>query len=310
MAPLPWVKGLITGEMTNGRIDAKVISRTLGGPERPSNFEDSGADRTVYDTLRQRSVNPFKFQTNGFMGGAIAWILDPFRLKLLPESLLPRLEKFNLLPFAKRMYIALIRNAGAPTIQFCAEPAGGMQENPNIDWLFDQLDEGLELGIYNNDGWLGFILPEEFSCYQEMLDQKQTEWWQIVDPNLARCGYAKIKFLAIGQDTQDGIPGIICPCLTAGEWSFLKVATIELEGEGWMLRDLECRRTPTGWAPLNRAVAGILPRNGLSPMFYRFSREGGLDECGPHFPLSGEVIDYVLSHLSVPLLGPYGLNWL
>lgn len=304
---LPWVQGRIVGRMEDGRITARVVERRQM-EDRPRSFEQSGASREVYERLNRREEG-FEFETFGFMGGAVAWVLPTQNVELLPERWIERLERQNRGPLAETMYVALIRNAGAPTIQFCAEPAGGMPDDPEVDWLYDLLDEGLELGVYNEDGWLGFKLPLAYARYQGQLDQSQNAWWTAVNPGLSRIGYADVSFLPVGTDALDGECGIIVPCFTAGEFSFLKVATLRLEGE-WKLADLECRRTPEGWQALKRKVVGITPREGMSPMLWQFSPEGGLDHCGPHFPLSGETVPAVLSHLSIPLLGPLGLDWL
>ena len=306
---LPWVRGRIKGSMKDGSIIAHVTERQTIYSDRPVNLEASGADLEVYHKLQSRK-GTFEFETYGFLGGAIAWVLPTSRLELLPVDLMPRLQAFNRVPLSENMYAALIRNAGAPTIQFCAEPAGGMPEDAEIDWLFDLLDEGTEIGVYNDNGWLGFLLPINLRRYQTELDKKQAEWWQIVRPDLKCQGYALVTFLSRGRDALDGETGIICPCLTAGEFSFLKVATLELPGSGWKLCDLECRKAGNDWQPLNRTIIGIFPRTNMSPMAYRFSPNGGIDHCGPHFPLSGEVVEYVLSHLSIPLLGPRGFGWL
>ncbi len=308
---LPWVQGLIRGRMQGGRIAAQVVERRLGGPGRPRTFEESGAVREVYERLRARdSSDNFEFETLGFLGGAVAWLLPSRRLALPVGGQRDRLTTFNCEPLSDLMYVALMRNLGAPTIWFCAEPAGGMQEDPEIDWLFDLLDEGLELGVHNSYGWMSYRLPDSLQRYQMALYKKQAEWWNLVRPGFPCIVQSQITFPPVGDDTLDGESGIICPCLPAGEFSFLKVAMLSLEGAGWQLCDLECRRTGKGWQPLNRKVVGILPREEKSPMLYQFGPDGALDQCGPHFPLSGEVVEYVLSHLSIPLLGPHGLDWL
>lgn len=309
---LPWVQGRIVGEMRGGRITAQVVERRLMEGDRPRSLEEAGASREFYEKLRAREED-FDFETFGFMGGAVAWVLPTTGLELLPLNWMDRLERHNGGPLPDQTYVALVRNAGAPTIQFCAEPAGGMQEDPVTDWLFDLLDEGLELGAYDKEGWLAFRLPPGYERYQVQLEEKQAIWWAAVRPDFPPIGFVAAEFLPIGDDTLDGESGIIVPCLAAGEWSFLKTATLHLppRGKGWKVCDLECRRVGDRWEPLNRAVVGITPREGRSPMLWRFSPDGGLDHCGPHFPLAGEeVIESVLSHLSIPLLGPRGLNWL
>lgn len=306
---LPWVQGEISGEMVGGRITARVLSAIKVEGDRPSSFEESGATRSVYERLNSGCEDFFEFTTLGFMGGAVGWVLPTTNLCWLP-NLMERVERHNGAPLPEWTYCALVRNAGAPTIQFCAEPAGGMRDDLETDWLFDLLDEGLELGVYNDEGYAGFRLPSGYEQYQDDFDRKQAEWWGWVEPGIPRSAYVQVEFLPIGRDLLNGEPGTIVPCFTAGEFSFLKTATLKLEGSGWKLRDLECRRTENGWEPLNRRVVGITRSLIQGPMLWQFAREGGLDECGPHFPLSGEVVEYVLSHLSIPLLGPNGLDWL
>ncbi len=307
---LPWVQGTIVGQMSSGAIEAQVTNRVQMLGDRPRNFEESGADHKVYQQLAHRGPD-FHFETKGFMGGAVAWILNTENMFWLEENRqMDNVRAFNgAAVFPDQAYVALVRNAGAPTIQFCAEPAGGMCEDPEIDWLFDLLDEGLELGVYNDEGYVGFVLPAGYERYQEALYKTQWEWWQRVQPGIGMVEAAQIEFLPVGRDVLDEEPGIIVPCFTAGEFSFIKTATLKLEGQ-WKFRDLECRRSGTDWVPLNRAVAAITPHPLGPPMYWRFSRQGGLDECGPHFPLVTGVADKVLSHLSRPLLMDGGLGWL
>jgi hypothetical protein len=312
---LPWVQGHIVGKMKDGKITCEVISRKQMLGDRPKSLEESGANRKVYERLNARTED-FSFETLGFMGGAVAWVLPTKSLYLFPnEKIKERFLKLyrgtsEELAWAEFILALLIRNTPAPTTWNCGEPAGGMPEDPAIPWILEMIDEGCETGIHSKDGWLGFRYPKEYAQYQQELDRRQAEWWSIVDPKLNRVGWADVKLLDIGQDTLDGEKGIICPCYLAGEFSFIKVATLDLPENNWKLRDLECRKTPNGWIPLNRKVCGIVPRENMSPMLFKFDREGGFDQFDLHFPLSGEVVSYVLSHLSIPLLGKRGLNWL
>lgn len=311
MMALPWVQGDVVGTMDDGAITARVVTRRQMEGGRPKTFEESGADLLAYQRLNRRG-NDFGFQTKGFMGGAVAWLLKNENLFWREDQLMARVIRHNGgLPLPADSFCALIRNAGAPTIQFCAEPAGGMCEDPQVDWLFHLLEEGLELGVYSDDGYAGFMLPHGYEQYQEALDIKQADWWSIVQPGIQMSARAEIEFLPIGVDTLNGEAGIIVPCFAAGEFSFIKAATLHLGGRGgWKLCDLECHKAATGWVPLNRAVACITPSPIGPPMYWRFSRSGGLDECGPHFPIVEGVASVVLSHLSEPLLGEHGLGWL
>lgn len=298
-----WVQTRVTGEiLSDGRIFAQTSDYRGMETSRPrDNFADSGANTEVFDRLRLRI--PGKFETLGFMGGAVSILVQTSALEWLPDHLVAKLEE----KYGKRgeyIYLAEVRNTGAPVIWNVAEPSGGMAEDFNL--AAEQIGEAVEMGVYKEDGWLGFLLPEELQAYQGKLDAEQSLYWNVVCPGFPQTHTAPISFLPYGQDILDNRRGIISAG-PVGDFSLLCIAELQLDGTGWRLRDLECRPgkadlNEPDWVPLNRKIVGITPREGKSPMMYEFAPEGGLDHCGLHMALSGEALEYNISHLSLATL--------
>lgn len=304
-----WVQARVTGEIfSDGRIFAQTSDyRGMETPRPNRDFADFDADAEVFDRLWRRI--PGKFETFGFMGGAVSILVRSSALKRLPTHLMTKLEtKYD--PWGEYTYLAEVRNTGAPVIWNVAEPSGGMAEDFNL--AAEQIGEAVEMGVYKEDGWLGFLLPEELQAYQGKLDAEQTFWWDIVRPGFHRKYQAPIRFLPYGNDSLDGRKGII-PVGPIGDFQLLSIIKLELPGSGWLLLDTECRSgkmdlNEPSWVPLNRKIVGITQREGKSPMLYEFAPEGGLDHCGLHIALSGEALEYNISHLSLATLK--ALKWI
>lgn len=304
--PYKWIRAKVTGEIdSSGRIVVETTDYCGMDTLRPDRIEETGVDPEVFERIRKRT--PGKFETLGFMGGAVSILVEKSSLKLLDRPLLEKLAaKYG--PMGKMMYLAEVRNTAAPVIWNVAEPSGGMAED--FDLSAEQMGEASEMGVYKEDGWLRFILPENMKGYQAKLDAEQNLYWNVLRPGFP-CRYeAPISFLSFGQDTLDGRRGIIFPG-PVGDFQLLSVAELQLEGTGWLLRDLECRPGKPGldepeWVPLDRKIVGITPREGKSPMMYEFAPEGGLDHCGLHMALSCEALEYNVSHLTRATLRTLG----
>lgn len=300
---MKWVQARVTGEIfSDGRIFAQTSDyRGMETPRPNRDFADSGANTEVFDRLRLRI--PGKFETFGFMGGAVSILVRTSALEWLPDHLVAKLEE----KYGRRgeyTYLAEVRNTGAPVIWNVAEPSGGMAEDFNL--AAEQMGEASEMGVYGYNGWLGFILPEDMRDYQAKLDAEQSLYWNAICPEFSKKCLAPISFLPYGQDMLDDRQGIISAG-PVGDFSLLCIAELQLEGTFWRLRDLECRPGKADlnepeWVPLNRKIVGITPREGKSPMLYEFAPEGGLDHCGLHIALSGEALKYNISHLSIATL--------
>lgn len=301
--PYKWIQAVVHGEIdSNGNIIATIAQKVGMNTPRPrERFEDSGADWETFDRLRNRI--PGEFKTPAYMGGATSILVRTKSLKWLPEDLMAKLRvKYG--PLGESTLIAMVRNTGAPTIWNVAEPSGGMAEDFNL--RAEQIGETVEVGVYRRDGWLRFVLEDILSDFQTKIDQEQSLWWAVAKPGLPQKYEAKIRFLPYGLDSLDG-QQVFLVAGPVGDLQILSIAQLALPGSGWLLQDLEARpdlddKDETIWLSLNRKVVGITPREGRSPMLYEFAKEGGLDHCGLHLALSGEALEYNISHLIRPTL--------
>ncbi|MBI4434694.1 hypothetical protein HY635_02665 [Candidatus Uhrbacteria bacterium] len=297
---MAWMQGLVSGTIApNGDITAAISDlRTVEGP-RPTRIEEAGADPEVFDHIRHRV--PGAFRTRGFLGGATA-ILVPFRaLTWLPEPLMERLRvKYGFDRWPDEALVMLVRNTAAPAIQNSAEPAGGMAEDAQL--LAEQLEEIVEVGVCREDGWVRFLLPPELSVYLGRFDGEQRKVWDAVRPDFTRQYEAGLDILPIGRDVLEGRRGVV-RVGPVGDFSFLHIARLDLQGSGWRLFDTECRPGnreggEPEWVALRRIVMVVVPRSGRNPIGFHFSnREGGLHPCGIHVALSGEALELNLTHL-------------
>jgi len=311
-----WVQARIAGIIdSEGKITAHTSNFQGMDTPRPRDFDDSGAARGVFGRLWHYQETgefvPGSFVTLGYMGGATAMLVRTSALELLTKPLTEKLKaKYG--PMGDLMYLAEVRNTGAPTIWNVAEPSGGMAEDFNL--VAEQMSETVELGVYQEDGWLRFLLPVELAECQNRLDEEQRLWWNVVRPDFP-CRYeAQIRFMPIGQDTLDNRPGIIVVG-PVGDFTHQAIAFLDLPDSGWRVLDTENRpgnpeKDEPAWIALNRKIVGVSPRPDKSPIMYEFAAEGGLDHCGLHLALSGEAIEFNISHLSRAVLGPRGLGWL
>lgn len=305
---MAWVKGIVSGEITSdGRIVATTRDLRVMKGQRPGHIHETGATPEVFHRIRQRM--PGAFETHAFLGGAAAFVV-PFRvLALLPEHLMDKLrEKYG--AWGDDAYIALVRNTGAPAVWNAAEPSGGMAETTNL--VLEQLCEMVEVGVYNDRGWVRFRLTEEFADCHGAFDAEQGKWWGIARPGFSSCAHARLEILPVGHDSFNDRPGVLAVG-PVGDFSFTLVVKLHLDGTGWRILDTEARpgKVEAGepqWVALHRQVVAIVPRQGKSPLVLQMTREGILDERGLHFTLDGENRELAISHLSRAVLT--ALGWL
>ena len=307
---MAWVQGLAVGTIAhNGAITATRSELVVREGSRPSTIEGSGADPVMVDRIRRRV--PGDFQTLAFLGGATA-ILVPFRaLTWLPEPLMERLRvKYGFDAWPDEALVMLVRNTAAPAIQNAAEPAGGMAED--TDLLLEQLREIVEVGVYNDHGWASFRLPLELRERQESFDAEQQHAWRIVRSEFPSTHDASLDILPLGTDTLDGRLGIVTVG-PVGDFAFLHLARLHLEGTGWRLLDTEARpgnreRGESKWVALRRTVMVVVPRAGKSPIGFHFGSDGTLHPCGIHVPFSGEAWEHNLTHNGRAAIKALGWN--
>ncbi len=312
-----WVQNLLKVEVTDDRRIVATTLETFGRhSRRPSSLEEAFAELSsdvaeeqmnLYPLLRDRV--PGKYRYYGFMGGAVAMLVESDRLRRLSEPLMAKLADWYGGPWGDLTYLAEVRTTGANSIRNCAEPAGGMAGD--FDLAAEMLGESVELGFYSDYGWVGFVLPEAQAAYQNKLDEEQEHWWNVVMPGLRKNHNAMLEFLDIGSDELDGRRGIVSPG-HVGEFSLVAWAKLHLPGHDWRVLDTESRPGREGepeWVALNRTIVGITTRGkGKAPIAYVMHPDGGVHESALHVILEGENLDRALSHLSLPALR--ALGWL
>lgn len=85
-----WVQAHLEVEITRGqRIIAKTVGLEGKDTRRPATFEESGADWKTYEKLRDRVPGHYRYR--GFMGGAVAMLVESNRLRRLSEPLMQKL---------------------------------------------------------------------------------------------------------------------------------------------------------------------------------------------------------------------------
>lgn len=306
-----WMRARVEGRVgEDGTIAADVVEIEPGEGRPPRRVEDiPGADSAVLDRLQHRV--PGEFSTWCWPGGATAIAAPWDGLLTLGEPLIKRLEeKYG--PWEGTVFLGEVRNTGAPAIWNVAEPSGGMAQRPDL--RLEAMLEIVEMGVYQPDGWAAFnvsALAEE--NYTARVALEQAGWWGRIAPRL-ECGYElALEPLDIGDDRFNGQPGIVS-ARREGDLGFLTGARLMLEpGDDWRLRDLEAHfdEQAKQWRMLDRKIIAVVRRHeNHSPLMFEFAPDGGLDPCGLHVALSGEAVEYNISHLFRQMLGPHGLGWL
>lgn len=305
---MPWLQALMTGIIThNRRILCDTSHPRLMDAPRPKSVAESGADPVALNRIRGRI--PGVFETLGFIGGAVAQLVEFDQLELLPDVQMEKLKtKYG--DWYNRAYLAMVRTTGANAIWNCAEPSGGMAENEHL--VLERLKEGLDLGLYHDDGWVRFQLPPDLAEYQDDLDREQACAWELIRPGLQPIATAEIELLNEGHDTRNGFRGIVTAG-PVGDISHTIITQLRLPRTetGWRVLDAECRpgnpeRGEPDWVPLRRKVVAIVPRHNQSPLMFELDPDGRLHPGGLHLAVEGENRGYVISHLSTAVLETLG----
>lgn len=305
---MPWVKGIVSGRIEDdGRIIAMTRDIEVVQTDKPRTFEESGSDAAVFDRLQRRVAGAF--ETVAHFGGATAVLVRSDALALLSDPLMAKLvQKYGL--WDDTTFIAPVRTTSGGGRWNDAEPCGGMFEGEKDGWPFEWLEETCELGVFREDGWLRFILPEELRSFQEAFDRRQSFWWSVVRPGFSCRHEAPIRFLPIGRDHFDGIHGIITAG-PVGDFAITRIAQLYLEGTGWHFLDTESRpgnrdKGEPEWVPLHRKVVAIVPREGKAPLMLELHPEGHLHPGGLHLAIDGENKELVVTHIGKAVLEALG----
>lgn len=305
---MPWVKGIVSGCIEDdGRIIAMTREIEVVATPKPRTFEESGSDAEAFDRLQRRV--PGEFETVAHFGGATAVLVRFNALALLSDSLMAKLvQKYG--TWGDTAFMAPVRNIAGGGRWNDAEPCGGMFEGEKGGWSFEWLEETCELGVFKDDGWCKFVLPQELSSFQEAFDRQQKFWWSVVRPGFSCRHEAPIQFLPIGKDLFDGVHGIITAG-PVGDFAPTRIAELHLEGLGWRFLDTETMDVNRGkemphYVPLHRKVVAIVPREGKAPLVLELHPEGHLHPGGHHFVLCGENVELCVTHIAKAVLEALG----
>lgn len=307
---MSWVRGVVSVDILgDGSMHACTSELEVVEGQKPLTFEDSGADAEVFDCLRRRE--PGRFETVAYFGGATA-ILVPFgTLSLLSASEMARLDQkfgFAGMPLVGRQALMmLVRNTGAPAQWNCAEPAGGMASD--VDLELEAVKEIVELGVFHDEGWLGFRLAAGSAEHQAALHGEQEEVWGAVNPDLRLTNWTTLHDMSLGQDSLDGRTGIV----SAGPVGDLSLCTVKRIGteprfsDGWRFLDTELHLGSDGEViPLRRKVVAVVPRDDKAPVMFELGPDGRLHVGGVHVVLEGENLELLTSVLAKRVLRVLG----
>lgn len=300
------MQGHVTGTIQeDGSIHLTIANLVPQETPRPRTIEESGANPEMIRRINARVPGPI--DTLGFIGGAVAQLVPLESMELLAGPLMDKLrQKYG--RFGDVAYLTMVRNTAANAIWNTAEPSGGMAECANL--VLDQLKEGCELGVYNDDGWCRLTLPSELAAFQPEFDEEQRFWWNIVNPGFPVGHNGTIEVLPFGHDSRNGQPGI-WKCGPVGDISFTIVTKVNLTGDSFRFLDTESRpgnpaKNEPAWVPLRRKVMAIVPRDGRNPLMLELDPEGRLHSGGLHVVIEGENRQYVISHLSEVVIDALG----
>lgn len=303
---MSWVYAMAKASISpSGDISLRLDDVELRPGRRPIEpTEGFSPNLEALEAIRDRRAG--RWQSPVFVGGATAVLASFCHLDTLSREALDRLwQKYG--PWYDEVVLAAVRNTMAPAIWNVAEPFGGSAEVEDLELA--RVLELAELGLYrrglSGPEWPSFKL---LSGSTEV-NEEQRMVWRALCKDAREVGEVSITGVKYGSDSIADQPCIVSA--GPGDLSivrFARLAPPPLSSDGWCIRDGELDRAGQ---PLNRKMVVIARRpDGKSPIMFEFAPEGGLDPCGLHMALSGEALEYNLSHLTRDVLGTHGLGWL
>jgi len=302
-----WLKGGLLAIVADDRsITATADDLEILPFPKPNMDEDYGQSWNAIAAIRQRI--PGRMGTMAHFGGATAVLVPSRSVARLSEGEMQNWShKFG--GFGNEWMAVLARNAKPRVWTSALSLAGGMFESP--DFLWELLEEMLELGIFNDEGWLRYILPEPIKHLQARFDDAQDFWWNVVRPGFPCIGTVQIESTGIGKDSLNGIQGIFTIGENLGDAAITQVVRVNLSlGTGWRFLDTESvlGTNVQAWFPMRRRPWLIAPRDGRAPVALPLDADGRLDGLGVPFVIDGENITTVITDVTRGALE--GLGWL
>ncbi len=304
-----WLKGRLRVDITPQRdITATADELEILPFPKPNVDQDYGQNPAAIDAIRQRI--PAHIETIAHFGGATAVLVPAQSVALLSEGEMRNWStKFG--GFGPEWMAVLARNAKPRVWTSALSLAGGMFESPSFLW--ELLEEMLELGIFNDEGWLRYLLPDLIKELQAKFDEAQDFWWNVVWPEFPCVGTAQIEPTGLGRDSLNGIKGVFTIGDGLGDAAITQIVFVNLPGTGWRFLDTECTLGKVGdnqhvWIPMSRRPWLIAPRDGRAPVALPLDSDGNLDGLGVPFVIDGENVTTVITDVTRGALE--ALKWL
>lgn len=283
-----YVLGRLVAEVDdNGAINGELTDLTVYEGRRPVKAEDFGADPEQIALLNSRMPRA-KINTLVRPGvGAGITLFSLYTLRLAQEKWM---EKFmmNVKFLKQKAIIGPRRNIRAGGTWLVQDTCAGILEEK--DFIAGAIKEMVEIGFYDVDGWLKYILPVEYSQYQDMLDQEQKSVWQLFGgPDFKPIKEEMVNILK-ARDSLNGFSVILSGEENSGsaEIALLTSISLPIIEKGWLTTDLETGSDDErGEFLLNRKVLVIVERQMKTPIQIGFGDEG-MDLDYPAIAMEGE----------------------
>ncbi len=312
---MPYVLGTATVTIhEDGR--REVVTRDLRVVEgnKPRTLAASGSDPQVWKQLR--AGTPGTYETLAHFGGATGILVPRCALALPDPQFLDQMAgEFGAL--GEEVLLGAVRTGTSAARQFCVDTCGGMFTS--LDWELETLFSMLKILPFNENGWVRLVLPDALAAFQNRFFAQQEHRWEVARPGLFRTqNYeARLTFVPQGNDRFDGESTLVV-FGPLGDCQFIRVARLELEGEGYRFCDGEWRpgKPDIGereLEPLHRQIVATTTAANHPgvPLVLQLHPDGHLHQGGLHYfveesPLSRRL----LSHNPARVLGPHGLSWM
>lgn len=281
--------------LSHGYVGMRIMNTDVRTGVRPKDIgEIIGADQTILEILNSR-VMPLggcvldMYETAFRAGAGCTLIIE--NLDALKWTKASWLEKLRAMygALGSSGIICLIRDLGAPETCLCGDVAAGVAETDDI--VSAALKEIVEIGLYNETGWVRFLVPSEYAQYQGVVDAAQEAEWLRLEPDFPRGYEAQLELVPMQADAMNGKSCIISSEPSKGSIEFIFLFKVKLGITGVLIRDTE--HMPN--FALNRTPLVIVQRsNGQSPLAFMFG-PNGLNINVPPIFLSGEAMRHAIN---------------
>lgn len=319
---MPYVVGKMRATIyTDNRREVVTSDLQVMPGDKPRTLEASGSDPAVW--VRIRAGEPGSYETLAHFGGATA-LLVPRRAIALPDPDFLGQMAANFGELGEEALLGAVRTGASAATQFCVDTVGGMFTT--LDWDFETLAAMLKILPFRDDGWVRVLLPANLAQHQDAFDAEQRKRWNVARPDFGHRHEAQLTFAPTGQDRFNGEPTLVV-FGPLGDCQFIRVARLELEGDGYRFCDGEWRTgqrvinqhrhepeeelVPAFW-PLHRQIVAtttVANHPGV-PLILQLHPDGHLHQGGLHVFVQGPLNRRLLSHNPARVLGPHGLGWL